>query len=78
VTEADRYWQRKVSANKALANKDAYVRISSAALEKEVRKAFEEGKRIGTRQGYKLGQNSQVSNAEQNVLDDLFKQLGDN
>jgi flagellar biosynthesis/type III secretory pathway protein FliH len=75
ASDADRYWSRKVAANPALAEPDARVTIKSAALEKEIRKAFEEGKRIGTRQGYRLGQNSKASDAD--ILNDLFNQFGD-
>jgi hypothetical protein len=51
--------------------------MKSSALEKEIRKAFEEGKRVGTRQGIQVGKLAKVSDTELNALDDLFKQTGD-
>jgi hypothetical protein len=77
MTEVDSYWHRKVTANPTLADKNSRVTMKSSALEKEIRKAFEEGKRVGTRQGIQLGKFAKFSDAEQNVLDDLFKQTGD-
>lgn len=81
MTEVDNYWHRKVTANPVLADKNSRVTIKSSALEKEIRKAFEEGKRIGIRQGIQLGKQlgklTKFSDAEQTVMDDLFKQNGD-
>lgn len=72
MTEADKYWSRKVSANRALADSATKVTMKSSAFEKELRKAFEAGRQVGIRQGYKLGKMSKLSDADQNVIDDSF------
>lgn len=77
MTEADKYWSRKVSANKALDDPATTITIKSVVLEKELRKAFEAGRQIGIRQGHQLGKMSSVTEQEQNVLDQLFNQLGE-
>ncbi len=76
-SDSDRYWARKVSANPSLANSQTRVTISSVALEKEIRKAFAEGERVGFKKGYQVGKLAKVSDEEKNVLDEMFKQLGE-
>lgn len=77
MTEVDKYWSRKLSANKALADPAAVIKLKSSAFEKELRKAFEAGRQVGIRQGHQLGKMSKLSDAEISSIDDLFQQLGE-
>ena len=76
-TEADLYWDRIVSANKALANSDTVIKLESRAFEKQLRKAFEAGEKVGFRKGHQVGKLAKMTNDEKNALDDLFNQFGD-
>lgn len=72
MTDADQYWARKLQANPMLASKHSKITMNSLALEKELRKAFDAGRKVGIGQGIKLGKLSKMSDAEKNMFDDLF------
>ena len=76
-SDADLYWDKTVAANKALADPATVIKLKSASFATQLRKAFEAGKKVGFRQGHNVGRLSKVTDAEKNVLDDLFNQFGD-
>ena len=51
--------------------------MKSAALEREIRKAFEAGRVHGFKQGHKVGKLSKVTDAERTKLDEFFDAFGD-
>ena len=76
-SDADLYWDKTVAANKALADPATVIKLNTASLAKQLRKAFEAGKNVGFRQGHQVGKLSKITDADKNVLDGLFNQFGD-